>query len=236
MHSPVTECAIITLKPGVDLETSGTDSAQAWSETLSTVSKQTGYQRSYWGRQLENPNIVLLLIGTFPLPTTSTTSTYDTNWASLSAHQAFMNSPSYQPFTARLLPLTENIHLHHFTPSVFPPSVIGSAPVIEFATFYDIQPAVIVGNTRKFQGVLDEAAERGEVPAYLGGVWGEVIEDIAKGGAEAGKGRALRLCLGWTSKEEHMKFRETQLFKDNVALLREGVGSAEVHHVAFKAT
>lgn len=32
-----------------------------------------------------------------------------------------------------------------------------------------------------------------------------------------------------------MKFRETQLFKDNVGLLRDGVGSAEVYHVAFKA-
>jgi len=66
MPSPVTECATITLKPGIDLGTSGTDSAQAWNETLATVAKQAGYQRSYWGRQLENPNIVVWLIGIFP--------------------------------------------------------------------------------------------------------------------------------------------------------------------------
>jgi hypothetical protein len=41
--------------------------------------------------------------------------------------------------------------------------------------------------------------------------------------------------VGWTSKEEHMKFRETDLFKNNIQLLREGVGSAEVFHVPFKA-
>ncbi|TVY28969.1 hypothetical protein LHYA1_G001638 [Lachnellula hyalina] len=239
MPSPVTECATITLKPGIDLGTSGTDSAQAWNETLATVAKQAGYQRSYWGRQLENPNIVVWLI----------------DWESLAAHQTFMASPSYQPFAARLLPLTENVHLHHFTPSVFPPGIIASAPVIEFATFYDTKP-VFVGNVRKFEGVLDQAKAKGDVDVdeYLGGVWGEdvrsrrseekeglsadllppVIEDIAKNGASEGKGRAIRLCLGWTSKEAHMKFRETQLFKDNIALLREGVGSAEVHHVAFK--
>jgi len=219
MPSPVTECATITLKPGIDLGTSGTDSAQAWNETLATVAKQAGYQRSYWGRQLENPNIVVWLI----------------DWDSLAAHQTFMASQSYQPFAARLLPLTENVHLHHFTPSVFPPGIIASAPVIEFATFYDTKP-VFVGNVRKFEGVLDQAKAKGDVDVdeYLGRVWGEVIEDIAKNGASEGKGRAIRLCLGWTSKEAHMKFRETQLFKDNIALLREGVGSAEVHHVAFK--
>jgi hypothetical protein len=32
-----------------------------------------------------------------------------------------------------------------------------------------------------------------------------------------------------------MKFRETQLFKDNIYLLREGVGSMEVFHVKFQA-
>ncbi|TVY37514.1 hypothetical protein LSUB1_G003464 [Lachnellula subtilissima] len=237
MPSPVTECATITLKPGIDLETSGTDSAQAWSETLSTVAKQAGYQRSYWGRQLENPNIVVWLI----------------DWDSLAAHQTFMASPSYQPFAARLVSLTENVHLHHFTPSVFPPSIIASAPVIEFATFYDTKP-VFVENVKKFQGVLEQAKARGVADAYLGWVWGEdfrskrseennglsadllppVIEDIAKNGASEGKGRAVRLCIGWTSKEAHMEFRETQFFKDNIALLREGVGSAEVHHVAFK--
>ncbi|TVY13196.1 hypothetical protein LARI1_G007516, partial [Lachnellula arida] len=123
MPSPVTECVVITFKPGVDLETSGTDSAQVWSELLATVAKQPGYQRSYWGHQLENPNIVLWLV----------------DWDSLSAHQTFTSSPSYPGTIARLLPLTEHLHLHHFSPSVFPPRILGSAPVIEFATFYGIK-------------------------------------------------------------------------------------------------
>lgn len=45
----------------------------------------------------------------------------------------------------------------------------------------------------------------------------------------------MRLCIGWTSKDAHMRFRETELFKKNIGLLREGVGSAEVYHVSFKA-
>lgn len=68
MHSPVTEVATITFKPGADLSSPSTPASKAWSETLSTVSQQAGYQRAYWGHQLENPNIVLLLIGNIPYP------------------------------------------------------------------------------------------------------------------------------------------------------------------------
>jgi uncharacterized alpha-E superfamily protein len=68
MPSPVTEVATITFKPGADLSSPSTPAAKAWSETLSTVSQQDGYQRAYWGHQLENPNIILLLIGTFAFP------------------------------------------------------------------------------------------------------------------------------------------------------------------------
>lgn len=48
--------------------------------------------------------------------------------------------------------------------------------MIEFATFYGIEPVeLVVRNTGKFQRVLEEAAGRGEgdVRDYLGGVWGE---------------------------------------------------------------
>ena len=59
---------------------------------------------------------------------------------------------------------------------MFSPGIIASAPVIEFATFYDTKP-VLVGNVRKFEGVLDQAKAKGDVDVdeYLGGVWGEGV-------------------------------------------------------------
>lgn len=52
MVKPVTECAYINLKPGVDLE-EDTAEAQIWKETIATLSAQHGYQRCYYGRQCQ---------------------------------------------------------------------------------------------------------------------------------------------------------------------------------------
>lgn len=80
-----------------------------------------------------------------------------------------MNDPSYKPFVNRLLPLTEKLHLHHFTPSSFPPRVIGDAPVIEYATFYGAG-SLFVGNVERF---VEAVGKGGDVEGYEGGVFGE---------------------------------------------------------------
>jgi len=59
--SPATEIALLTLKAGIDLDSS--PAAQTWEDVKATISAQEGYQRSRFGRQLESPNISLLLIG-----------------------------------------------------------------------------------------------------------------------------------------------------------------------------
>lgn len=62
MASPATEIAYISLKPSLDLEGNTTE-AEIWQQALSTISEQKGYQRLYWGRQLEDPDVLLLVIG-----------------------------------------------------------------------------------------------------------------------------------------------------------------------------
>lgn len=61
---------------------------------------------------------------------------------------------------------------------------------------------------------------------------GEIVEELEWKGK---KGNAVKLLIGWTSKDEHMKFRDSQVFKDNIGLLREGNGGIEMFHVPFKA-
>ncbi|KAH6675474.1 hypothetical protein B0J14DRAFT_586569 [Halenospora varia] len=211
MAPPVTECATITLKPGVEIEGS-TPEAQIWKETLMTVSQQPGYQRAHYGRQLENSTQVILLI----------------DWDTLKSHQDFIDNPIYGPFTDKLAPLMEGITMHHIVSNPFPPTLAGKAPVIECCTVFDVKSTFLEDNLAKFTNALDTS----NVQGYLGNVTGEIVEELEWKGK---KGNAVKLLIGWTSKDEHMKFRDSQVFKDNIGLLREGNGGIEMFHVPFKA-
>jgi len=210
---PVTEVAFIPLKAGVDVDDENNPAYQAWQETLRTVSQQEGYQRSHYGTELEDPSTLQLLI----------------DWDSHESHLKFMNSPAYGPFGNRLGSiLSSPPYLHHFEPTPFPPSILGTAPVIEMATFYGTEPSFL-SNVEKFMDSL-----KGKAPGYVGHAFGPVVEEIEKTEGE-GKSKAVMLCIGWESKELHLKFRETEAFKENIHYLREGMKAAEVHHTAFKA-
>ncbi|KAI9053686.1 hypothetical protein LZ554_002639 [Drepanopeziza brunnea f. sp. 'monogermtubi'] len=209
---PVTEIAYITLKPGIELEGSGA-AAQAWKETLTTVSQQDGYQRMHWGRTLEDPNQLMLFI----------------DWDSRDAHLKFVATPGYTPFKNRLGTIMEGVHLHHVAFSPFPPSILGRAPVIEFATFFGTSD-VFLSHVEKFMGAA------GKPEGYHGSVYGPSVEDDVGKHADGGdKGKAVVLLIGWDSVEAHTKFRETEGFQKNIGLLEDGAKGAEVVHVAFTA-
>jgi hypothetical protein len=132
-----------------------------------------------------------------------------------------MQSPEYTPFKNRLSTLMESVSLNHFRPTPFPPTILAQAPCIEFATFQDAEGGFL-SNVEKFTKILAE----GKPSGYLGHTYGPVVEKIS--GKDGTEGNAVRLLIGWQSKEKHMEFRDTELFKDNVALLREKNGGAEV--------
>lgn len=126
-----------------------------------------------------------------------------------------MASDAYGPMGASLT-FTTNINFHHTTFSSHPPTLLGTAPVIEFATFYSVQDG-FWENLSKFASAMegDEAGAEG-VKGY---VKGQVMEEIKREGKED-NGRAVVLCVGWESVEKHMAFRGTEIFKENVGLLR----------------
>jgi hypothetical protein len=66
MASPVTEICYLTLKPGADVHAPGSAAAQAWNDIVTTLSQQDGYQSSHWGTQIENPNVLIMMIGILP--------------------------------------------------------------------------------------------------------------------------------------------------------------------------
>ena len=143
-----------------------------------------------------------------------------------------MNSPSYEPFKSGLASLIEDVHLYHITqPDI---KLLGLAPVVEFAIFYDVEPTML-SNVENFAAAL----EKGKPKGFHGIVYGEVMEKIVRpkdvGKEDVKPGSAIVGMLGWDSKDAHLAFRETELFKKNIGLLRENNGGAEIGHVPFKA-
>lgn len=133
-----------------------------------------------------------------------------------------MASPDYGAFAANLDKLmTKAVYLFHFAPKPFPSTILGTAPVIEIATFFQTED-FFLSNMEKFMAAASPHAE-----GYLGHVYGPVIEEIEEKEG-AGRGKAVVLCVGWESREKHMAFRETETFVKNIHLLREGVKGREM--------
>ena len=66
--APATELATIPLVSGATIEDADSPAGKIWQSTLGTVSQQEGYQRSYWGREVENPSVLQLFIGKSSIP------------------------------------------------------------------------------------------------------------------------------------------------------------------------
>lgn len=63
MAAPATEIATLPLSSGANIEDPSSAAAKVWQATLDTVSQQDGFQRAYYGREVENQSVVQLLIG-----------------------------------------------------------------------------------------------------------------------------------------------------------------------------
>jgi hypothetical protein len=133
-----------------------------------------------------------------------------------------MASPEYGPFSSNLGKIMIKApSLFHFAPTPFPPSILGTAPVIEIATFFQTED-FFLSNVEKFMTATSPHME-----GYLGHAYGPVIEEIEKEEG-AGKRKAVVLCIGWESRERHMAFRETETFAKNIHFLREGMKGVEM--------
>ncbi len=140
----------------------------------------------------------------------------------------FCNGPLYGPFVQKLLSIVTGVHLKHFLPTPNT-DVLNAAPVIEFATFYDVDGSFLA-NAQKFVSTM--SSPDGSKGACVGETVEENVGKHSAGGE--GKGKAVVLCIGWESKEKHMEFRDSKWFGENIGLLREGCkGGAEM--VSFEA-
>jgi hypothetical protein len=58
-----TELAAIYLKPNVTIEDESSPDGQHFKKSLAIVAAQKGFQRQYWGRKMEEPNVLVWSIG-----------------------------------------------------------------------------------------------------------------------------------------------------------------------------
>ena len=61
--APATEIATMPLIAGATIEDHDSSAGKVWQSTLDTVSAQDGFQRAYYGREVENQSVLQLLIG-----------------------------------------------------------------------------------------------------------------------------------------------------------------------------
>jgi hypothetical protein len=73
-----------------------------------------------------------------------------------------------------------------------------------------------------FMDILKDNAE-----GYHSMACGWIVEDVEFEKVE-GKAKAFTAGIGWESVEAHMKYRDTQVFKDTIAKVREVGSGSEV--------
>jgi len=156
------------------------------------------------------------------------------DWNSLDDHHAFMKSAIYGSFGRHLMTIVEGpMSMYHTNFDPHPPSAAissTSSPVTEVITcYFASHDPGFEEKVKKLAGIIKENTETFKAAA---GGW--IIEDVEHESIGSGtKGKAYAVVFGWDSVEAHMKFRETEAFKENIHLLREGPLKLEVHHTKF---
>ncbi|KAF4549786.1 Hypothetical protein D9617_20g028420 [Elsinoe fawcettii] len=211
-----TEIVQLPLKTSFDPDNTSSDDVKAQQASYKIISSAAGFQSCWMGPTVENDKEISMFI----------------NWGSVQDHIAFTKAPEYADMGKHLMPLLAGapayIH-YHFTSQEDLETAL-SAPVTENVTAYF--PSVDESfNTKldQFKAAVEKDAAGAKGFAYG---WGE--EDVEHEKLPNGKGKALKLLIGWESVDAHMKFRDTEAFKKNVGLLRDGPSALTMTHTKAK--
>uniref|UniRef100_L2FF46 Uncharacterized protein n=1 Tax=Colletotrichum fructicola (strain Nara gc5) TaxID=1213859 RepID=L2FF46_COLFN len=130
-------------------------------------------------------------------------------------------------------------YIKHIVTKPWPPTILAEAPVTEVLTLFF--PAELEEPAKE---ELSKQLEVFKVKAldtssdFKGIAYGWSKENDVPITSEDGKaGNLLVAFIGWPSVEAHLKFRETEAFRDNIGLLREmkGIVKLGIFHVACRS-
>lgn len=146
------------------------------------------------------------------------------DWDDVSDHHNFMQADAYKDFFAEVAPLFDlergPPHLTHTNYASHPPNGPREAPVTEFACF--TLPAS-AGNEQKSaleDAVLNLTTTVCRTSGCTSFATGWIVEDLDHGKGTDGKAIGLNAMLGWPSKEDHMKSRESAEFLEAAGPVR----------------
>ncbi|KAL1800735.1 hypothetical protein ACET3X_001077 [Alternaria dauci] len=220
MSENVSEVVYMSMRPALYL--SSGEAKEAWQSTLSTIAQVPGCKALYWGRQLENPDTVQMVV----------------DWESIDAHEAFVKSPEYQPFISKIGEelITEEPKIFHvkFTADRSTSDNPFTMPVTECLNGYfppDYNQDEYTSQFSKFRAEAATVPQSGA--SGIAGAW-SVEPHQHESLGEGVDGKLFAMFIGWPSKEAHMEFRETEDFKRVAPFLRTGLKAMKVWHVAFQ--
>lgn len=106
-----------------------------------------------------------------------------------------------------------------------------------FALFpADISRADQDAVSAQFQQFADKALAKCPDVKGVSAGWGVETDFPVRGDEDGQKGALLTAMIGWPSVDAHMEFRETEVFKENVGLLRnlKGMTKIAMFHVSCR--
>lgn len=77
-----------------------------------------------------------------------------------------------------------------------------------------------------FRSTLEKHAE-----GYRSSSAGWIVEELEYEGEKA---KAFAIFVGWDSVDAHMKYRDTQAFKESIQSLREGLKGVKAYHAVLQ--
>lgn len=84
----------------------------------------------------------------------------------------------------------------------------------------DMTPEVKDANTKKLEQFAKNGLEACSELQAIDLGWGLENDFPVRGGAEGERGNMVTMLLGWPSIDAHMRFRDSDAFKDSIHLIR----------------
>jgi hypothetical protein len=203
--APTTEIVILKLKDPASSLSDSSPTATLWHSILSTAISQPGAQRLHWGVVIEDPSLVRLFI----------------DWDTLAHHKTFEASEAYAPFVENVLTIFSEITLMAHTDlkdlngtarDVFTSPASEMLSVFFPTEYTSAQQDTFEKGMYQFLANIEGKAP-GSRAAAAG--WG-FESDIPNLKIEGEKGRAFFLFIGWNKVEDHLAFRGTEAYRENI--------------------
>ncbi|CAF3478475.1 hypothetical protein FGSG_04575 [Fusarium graminearum PH-1] len=222
--SNVTEFSYVTLKQGINVFDDSPE-AKTYQDIIDTVLRQPGARKVYTSLEIENPSRLWLFM----------------DWDKLEDHKNYPKTPEHARVIESLKPLAdlEKSMNRHVVVNPFPPEDVldkASSPVTEVLVAFfpsDYSPSARAAATHRLDKFTAQALKTS--PDWRGISYGWSVEnDVPIRGDESNSGVMLTAFIGWPSVDAHMKFRETEPFKENVSLVTgiEGMLKLDLFHVS----